>query len=117
MTKRSAAMLAERFKKPDYADYQAPQTSFRLNVLVTAKVKAIVKMYPSRSINEIVNSLLAAALEDFEAGMRGMKTASETLPNGQVVDYWEGEDDAAEFNRLTEQYADELVAKIKSKAK
>lgn len=117
MTKRSAAMLAEKFKKPDYADYQAPQTSFRLNVLVTAKLKAIAEMYPSRSLNEIVNSLLAAALDDFESGLRGMNTGRETLPNGEQVDYWEGEEDVAEFNRLTEQFADELVAKIKSKTK
>jgi hypothetical protein len=112
-----AAGLATRFKKPDYSDYQAPQTSFRLNVLVTAKLKAITEMFPDQTMNQIVNQLLSAALDDFEVGLKGERYLKSALDTGEEIVFWESPEVAEEFLALANKYAEELVAKIKQKGK
>lgn len=112
MAKRSAAILAETFKKPSYQDYVAPQTSFRLNGLVHAKLKAIAEMYPHYSLNDIVNKLLEAALEDFEVGMRGNSFGTEHEGTPEERTHYEGDNEIEKYHKLIDKYGKELVEKL-----
>lgn len=117
MTKRNAAVLAETFKKPSYQDYVAPQTSFRLNGLAHAKLRAITEMYDDWSLNDVVNKLLDAALDDFEAGMRGECYGTENEGTPDEVTHYAGDAEVKRFHELIEKHGDELVKNLKEKKK
>ena len=49
---------------PDNSRLTPKQQSFRLAVHIAAKINALCDMYPSKTKTDIVNDLLAAALDD-----------------------------------------------------
>lgn len=54
---------------PDNTRLTSKQYSFRLPVHVAAKIAALCDLYPRKTRTEIVGDLLAAALQDLEAGL------------------------------------------------
>lgn len=54
---------------PDNTRLTSKQFSFRLPVHVAAKIAALSEMYPHRTRTEIVGDLLAAAIDEFLAGL------------------------------------------------
>lgn len=111
---KKAAMLAASLQKPSFEDHTAPQTSFRLNVLVLAKLKALADMYP-HSMNDLVNKLLDAALEEFEEGMRGEYYGTEHEGTPQEIARYEGDEQIREFKQKTEQHGFEILKKLEKK--
>ncbi|MES2491111.1 MAG: hypothetical protein V4607_15095 [Pseudomonadota bacterium] len=69
MTKSKASTLSSVWARPDNTVLMPKQLSVRLPALVAAKIAAICEMYPSVKRHEVINDLLATALEDFELGL------------------------------------------------
>jgi len=65
--------LHEVWSATDNSRLTSKQYSFRLPVHVAAKIQALCDLYPRRTRTEIVADLLAAALDELEAGFPSVK--------------------------------------------
>jgi hypothetical protein len=61
-----AADLKAIWEAPDNSRLMKNQTSVRLSTHVGARISAICELYPTKSKSQVINDLLAAALDEFE---------------------------------------------------
>lgn len=65
--------LVQIFEAPDLSILTPKQMSFRLPIIVAAKLSALNRLYPNKSKTEIVGYLLASALDQLEEAMPSEK--------------------------------------------
>ena len=65
--------LVQIFEAPDLSILTPKQMSFRLPIIVAAKISALNRLYPNKTKTEIVGYLLASALDQLEEAMPSEK--------------------------------------------
>ncbi|MDH4182714.1 MAG: hypothetical protein OEV92_00700 [Nitrospinota bacterium] len=79
--------LPKVWDTPDLSRLSPKPTSIRLPVILNAKISALGEMYPNKTKTDIINDLLASALEDLSNGLPS--EAGEIIQESQA----EGEED------------------------
>jgi len=87
-----ASDLMKVWSMPKGTDFR--QMTIRVPSMTFYKIKAIERMFPDRSRNELVADLLSTALEEFENSLPFESHQSEhpidqTLDGEEIYDYWE----------------------------
>jgi hypothetical protein len=77
--------LVQIFEAPDLSILTPKQMSFRLPLIVAAKLAALQRLYPNKTKTEVVGYLLASALDEFEEALPSQQ--GDLLESNTVLDF------------------------------
>ncbi|MEN8123100.1 MAG: hypothetical protein ABFS35_22370 [Bacteroidota bacterium] len=94
--------LQKIWNAPDHSILTPKQVSVRLPILVAAKISAICEMFPNKTKTQVINDLLAAALDGFEESFEGIK--GKLIHADESGAHFEDVGERAHFLRLAEKH-------------
>jgi hypothetical protein len=101
--------LIEEWEQSAAEPLTAQQYTLRLPVRDAARVRALARMYPRRSVDELLTDLLTAALDEVEEAMpyeQGQRVIAEDEQGDPI---FEDAGPAARFRRLSEEFTASLL--------